>query len=1095
MADCGKEILLSREGTEQMQRFLTALNPDSVKLNDFGLQEWMEFAYHFAKHVNYFDVNNSEEPSGNWNDFFKNNNELEAFLKEVEKGKSITPHLALFVSFVKLLEFTKDRFNRLTKRHLDFYYKNILLIDKMPATADKVHMIFELAKNSLAEKISEDTELDAGKDTLGNKLIYKTKEELIANKIKVVKLKNVYNDLDNSKLKTADVANSFDGIGGDFPDEESNWWPFGYFERTNSEAVSDTIKSTGENTNEFPEFPDAKIGFALSSEVLELKEGLRNVLVTIDFSTPLQSITPDVLQSSIEVFCSGEKKWLGPFSIQKNVENENDGELIFSSGLNAAKNKLSLVFQLPKEEEAFVKYDTNVLGESFNSQLPVCRFLLKTETSEGYTLYRNLLEKEITNVTVEVDVRGIKSLLLESDIGVLNAEKPFYPFGIQPVKKSNFYINYPELFKKEWQNMNVEIEWKNTPENFKNLYFAYREKYRYRVTPSSYFKGIGKYVPDDRIKTDIPNLLENPEIKGSSIERTTTGISVFQPNNEDLIVINDDYFKTNIEIKNKEEWEYVQKNYPLFEKEGNIYKTSFSVTNSNYEVDKNGPVRLSLMQSFLQELFPRIYALALSSEDENALIPNEPYVPFIETVSLDYSAKSNFKPGTTEAEYAAGQVSLFHEHPFGQTEEHKFLRKQLDFIDATKNKDFLLPTYCKGGELYIGLENVEKLQQVALLVQVLEGSENPLAESFIGKQKVEWSVLCSNHWKSLDSNFMISNETDNFLKSGIVKFSVPREATTTNTLLPGELVWVKAKIHKNYDAVCKTIDILAQAVTAEFSDKGNKLDHLEKGLEAKTISKLVKRISTIKSLSQPYNSFDGKPQESDDAYYRRISERLRHKNRAITLWDYENIILQQFPEIHKVKCLNHSKTEIKNQETQASFLSPGNVLVVVIPDIVNKNVFDIYQPRVSKATLNAVESYVNQLNTLHVNARIINPVYEEVTVELKVKFYKGYDEDYYEKILNEDITKLLSPWAFEDSESIKFGITLHRSVVIHYIEKLNYVDFIEDVKLLKGTEISITNVAPSSPIAILVSAKQHSISQAIKDCKPGIIETTETCQK
>ena len=43
-------------------------------------------------------------------------------------------------------------------------------------------------------------------------------------------------------------------------------------------------------------------------------------------------------------------------------------------------------------------------------------------------------------------------------------------------------------------------------------------------------------------------------------------------------------------------------------------------------------------------------------------------------------------------------------------------------LDDDDNKDFLVPTYCKGGELYIGLENVEKLQQVSLLIQVLEGS-------------------------------------------------------------------------------------------------------------------------------------------------------------------------------------------------------------------------------------------------------------------------------------------------------------------------------------------------------------------------------------
>jgi hypothetical protein len=558
-----------------------------------------------------------------------------------------------------------------------------------------------------------------------------------------------------------------------------------------------------------------------------------------------------------------------------------------------------------------------------------------------------------------------------------------------------------------------------------------------------------------------------------------------------LIVKNNEYFTANIEIQNKEEWEPVEKNIVLFNESEGLFQTKFSVPNVNFETDKNGPVRLSLNQSFLHELFPRIYALAFSSNDDDAIIPNEPYTPMVDTIRLNYTAESSTNFGIFAKNYAENPVVLFHELPFGQAEQHPYLKSKADFL--SDKKIYIVPTFCKGGELYIGIENAELRQQISLLVQVLEGSENPLAESFVGKQKAEWSVLCSNEWKNLNSDDMVSNQTDNFLKSGIVKFSVPREATQENTLLPPDFIWVKVKIHKNFDAVCKAISIHAQAVLAEFSENGNDLSHLVNGLEAKTISKLIQRVSTVKSITQPFSSFGGSPEESDEAYYRRISERLRHKNRAVTLWDYEHIILQQFPEIHKVKCLNHSKTEIKNGKEVNSFLSPGNVLVVVIPDIINKNVFDIYQPRVSQAKLNEIQNHISRLNSMHVNAKVINPSYEEVTVDLKVKFHEGFDENYYLKVLNEDITRLLSPWAFEKSAAIEFGVELHRSFVINYIEKLKYVDYVEDVKILKGTEVSLTNVSPSCPKAILVSAKQHKLSAAVKSCK-AIAVTEEKCQ-
>lgn len=1075
MANCGKDIALSREGSDQNRRFIEALDPGSVKLNDFSLKEWMQFAYRFAGHVNYFNNLNFEDPSGNWEFFFKNETELEEFLKSVGVEKKITPHLALFICFVWLLEFSKKRFNRLTKRHLDFYYREILKIEKLPATPDKVHILFELAKKVTEEKIETGTELDGSKDGNGQKRIYKTTEELIANKTIVAQLKSVYNDHENSKIKAAEIANSYDGKGADFPDDEIQWWPFGYYE----------VEKNGKKA-EYPELDNARLGFAVSSHVLNLQEGERFVQLDVKFQQAVSSVNISQLTYNLEVWCTGEKGWLGPFSVEPGVEDENGTE-VFLTGLSESSTRLQLAFKIPRDKKSVVAYDAEIHGESFETDQPVCRMLINTGETGGHALYRQLLEKEIENLSIHVDVRGVKSLELESDIGVLNAEKPFYPFGTQPVKRSNFYMNYPELFEKAWEKIEVKIDWKNTPEKagtndaFKDLYYAYRTDYLYQASSSGFLGGM-------LLQETLEAEMLTPSIIWGEIN----------PEPKNLIVKENSHFKADIEIQHKNRWENVKDNHVLFTEDGVGFKSEFTVQNTNYETGKNGPVRMSLNQSFYHELFPRIYALAFGSDNEDALIPNEPYTPMIESVSLNYTASANMNLNASEKDFKTNGVKLFHEHPFGQAEEHLYLKNQLDFLNNEEKKTFLLPDYCKGGELYIGLEEAKPTQTVSLLVQVLEGSENPEADSFTGKQKAEWSVLCQNHWKPLDSDYMIANETDNFLKSGIVKFFIPKVANKNNTRLASDFIWVKAKIHKKYFAVSKAIAINAQAVTAQFSDNGNELSHLQDGLEAKTISKPLQRVSTVKGLSQPYASFGGKPQESDAAYYRRISERLRHKNRAITIWDYEHQILQQFPKIYKAKCLNHTSYTIKQKENGENeiitrFLAPGHVLIIVIPDIENSNVFDIYQPRVSKATLNEIQGFVNERNTLHVDAVVANPEYEEVTVELGVKFRKGFDESYYLKKLNEDITRLLSPWAFKETAKIEFGTSLHRSTLIHYLEKLQYVDYVEDVKMKKGGK-SFALVSPDTPIAILVSARQHDLRLAAESCKETE-ETEEICQK
>ena len=1034
MANCGKNILLAREGTEQQERFLESLKPESLHLNDFGLEQWMEFAYNFASHVNYFDTQDAATPKGNWQDFFKTKPEIEDFISELEKDGAVTPHLALFVTFLKLLEHSKQRFNKLTKRHLDFYFGQILQIEKQKPTADKVHVVFELAKNAVAEKIEKETLLDGGKDANSKKLLYEVTDELIANKTKVASLKSVYNDHDNSKLKAAAVADSFDGKGEDFPDKEVSWWPFGYYEQKNNP-----------DTREYPELADAKVGFAVAGEILELQEGKRTVQLRLSFAKALaQNISAKDLQDNLSIFCTGEKDWLGPFEIINTTE--------FVSGSESNRKDLNIAFQIPNEEKMVMGYSAKTHGESFKTSQAVCRILIKTGNKRGHQLYRNFVAQSLTKVNLKVTVCGIKNPALQNDVGALNPEKPFYPFGNQPVEKSKFHITYPELFKKNWDNLKVNVEWKNAPDSLKDWYEAYQHSF---LNGLSHQKMAKYYLSKKK---------------------------------SNLIVKSDSYFTAEVEINDANDWKPLDEpqNIQLFHRNGDSSYTEFSVPNADRKTTSKS-IRLSLNQSFLHDMFPRLYALSIT--DENASIPNEPYTPFIEQISLDYSALATFKPGDKKF---TNEFQLFHEHPFGQSEVVPSNAEDADI--------FVVPEYCKGGELYIGLENAAPQQIVSLLIQVLEGSENPEVKSFVGKQHVEWDVLCSDNWQSLDSSAIISNNTGNLLKSGILKFNLPKEANTDNALLPAGLIWLRARIHKNYNAVSKVIGIHAQAVLAKFNNNDNDLKHLSNSLPAETISKMVNRIPKVKGLTQPYNSFGGKPQESDEDYYRRISERLRHKNRAVSIWDYEHLVLQNFPEIHKAKCLSHTCTKVVGNKRQTKYLAPGSVVVVVIPDIVNKNVFDIYQPRVSKATLSKIQQFLKRHNSKLVQTLVINPEYEEVRIDLKVKFHKGYDSVYYKSVLNDDLTRFLSPWAFDRTAPIRFGQTLHKSVIINYTEQLDYVDFITDVRLFQKTAASgavseVKIATPSSPEAILVSSKQHSVKDAVKNCLATTIEPAETCQK
>ncbi|WOD42839.1 phage baseplate protein [Hwangdonia lutea] len=1116
--DCNhNNILLKRNGTSQGQRRIDALSPDTVKLHDLSIEDWMAFAHAFAENVNYFDTE-THITDGNWQRFFVEKEAIQNLLLEAETNKDLNPHLTLFVCFLRLMELSQNRLNNLSKRHLDFYYKEVLKLSNKQAVPDKVHLLFELAKNASDVRVEAGTATDAGKDANGNKRIYKTQNELIVNSAKVSALKNVLHK-QGTGVKYSEIANSFDGLGGDFPDDNVTWWPFGHPNFKDSDG--------------FPNLPNAKLGFAIASPILLLKEGLRTITFSITFGSNLPSAPSKKISDNVfEVLLSGEAEWISaPIdTVNSSVE----------------KNTLKLVVEIPEATDPIVPYDKTVLLENFTSANPIARFLFKTGDDEfGYDFYEFLSGAIVTEIKIDVDVKNMQDIVLENDLGRLDASKPFFPFGPQPVRDSKFYIGCQEALNKPWTEVKIDMQWKDTP-----LYESASENDHFREHYLAYRKG------------HLKNLSKNTYTLSTDDSPDTIDDS-------DLIVPDSDAFKINLEVLAQKNWDQKITAGTLFnQNENGSYSSNFTISstqdgssgkgsktvskpkktkgsgfmeriagfgklrNSTVHNDflkvfnnsffdfrdaisegvsglfdnpiqqesfssnaKKGFIRIALLQSFLHDFFPRIYAIALSKkEEEKALIPNEPYTPLAESISIDYKASvsKTFNLSATSdslkqnlGNYLDESLELFHEHPFGQSEQHIYLKTKHEFL-GTKTQCTLVPK-CDKGALFIGLENVKQLQQIALLIQVLEGSENPEYEgeqTYQGNEKQGWYILSQDEWKPLNNDFIVSNNTDNFLKSGIVKVSIPKEATSNNNRIPGDLFWIKVTNTKAFDAVCQLVNIHTQAEVAEFYNNDNEFSHLENGLPEKTISKLVERKATLKGVTQPYSSFDGVPKETDTQFYRRVSERLRHKQRAITIWDYEQLILQQFPKIYKVNCLKHTFGD--------SELAPGFVTVIAIPNIINQNIFDVYKPRISKAKRNEIQSFINGLNTLHVDAFVENPMYQEVKIALKVKFYEGKDESFYKKQLQKDISKFLAPWAYEETAEINFGLTLHESVVIYYIEQLDYVDYIKDFELLEETnKTDNQGEVIFNPVRAVVPANQKVILTSVKYEK-HVVETIST---
>lgn len=1055
---CENKNPLFRDGTSQQQRLIKALLPDYVKVDERDMRALIEFVDKFASQIQYYNQNNQKD--GSWK-------ELVAGQMIDELNQRTEPHYALFIAFFEVFRYAQESINTITKRHLDFYYKDVLRLSEKKEVPDQVFVLFKLAKNAVRILVDEHVALEAGVDDEGNPRIYKTKSKVVVTRAQTTQFKSLfYNKQYDGRLYASPIANSENGEGKKIETPEPKWHTFG--------NISNPAAPFNGGTTERPQ---AAIGFAVASPVLFLAEGNRIIKITLTVNT-VNGLSNNLLSDAFCVQFSGEETWISPSNDLSKLPG--DATYLGAPG----SNTIIIQRTVTEDQPAIEEYNQEALEEPLDTSWPVARVLLNTENTGNPYLYQLLRGLEILSVKIDVDVEGVKSLIIQNDNGKLDPSNPFMPFGSRPKLTSSFYIGSRELFRKQLTSIELNINWKGLPETSRGFY-NYYEHYIPVSQDNSKWRANNNFraqvdVLTGRIwKELIPWESMNARLFDQELPITSAAVS-YSP----VSTTGTGFYIT----------QSVQLNLPAIL--ANLYGTKLrsfrqiSVQN-NAVLSGAGNPGLEELESYTVESQSGFIRLQLENVDfghsdyQNSYatqainaalygtsgypLPNDPYTPEISELSVAYTATAelslaNVQINQTDAAYQNKPLGYYHIEPFGVREIHPFL-----FRSAAIAR--LLPLYNDEGTLYIGIERLEVPQVLSVLFKVAEGSSDPN----LPVQKVKWSYLSGNEWIALDEKRIIADGTSGLLTSGVVVLDLPGDMNSNNTLLPGGYSWIKIAVENNSRAICDMIEIAAQAVEAGFSDNGNTITHYESALPADSINGFVNSIGGIAEVTQPYASFGGSPQESDMAFYVRISERLRHKNRAVMIWDYERLILEKFPKVYKVKCMNHTRFISSSDINE---LVPGCVSLVVVSNVKNQNAVNLLQPSTSLSTLSKIENFIKKMNPPSVDLYVKNPIYEEILVRFNVRFHQGIDAGYHIQLLNNEIKSFLAPWAYNGMD-VSFGGKIEASVILYFIEKRPYVDYVACFEMdqitpnevLTNIDVAITTSAAS----ILTSVNAHEI--------------------
>src|SRR5262249_795891 len=267
----------------------------------------------------------------------------------------------------------------------------------------------------------------------------------------------------------------------------------------------------------------------------------------------------------------------------------------------------------------------------------------------------------LEDVTVAVDVAGLRNVVVYNNYGRLDPSKPFAPFGPLPTLSSYLVLGSPEIARKHLESLTLNLQWGGLPQDdggFEAFYRAY-----------------GPHFQTESFVSTVA-LLHDGQWHGAG--------------RQPLFTLDPESDRLRESIKILVDEAAVSKHWRASPEASPFDKGA-----------RNGYLRLQLAGpagAFGHEQYPTVLSepvAANARSKQPAKLPNPAYRPVLERVTLDYRARTTLSLiGAAASTTANAADVVLHLHPFG-----------VHALDALGTGGYhpLLPRASDDGNLYIGI--------------------------------------------------------------------------------------------------------------------------------------------------------------------------------------------------------------------------------------------------------------------------------------------------------------------------------------------------------------------------------------------------------
>lgn len=571
------------------------------------------------------------------------------------------------------------------------------------------------------------------------------------------------------------------------------------------------------------------------------------------------------------------------------------------------------------------------------------------------SLFEALLWRELR---LSVKVEGLRQLQLHNQLGELDPGKPLQPFGPLPDPASQFIIGAAELAAKPLQSLSLRLSWSGLPSGL-GAFAAHYASHGVRV-------GNGDFA----VRAAVLRHGEWEEDESQPLLPLFSSHASGSLMPEHRLVIPDELLR--------ERW--------LPESGDVAARYSGSA--------RGGFLRLRLAAP-ADGLFGHARYAQLLTEvlSHNARprwragaplpMPSVPYTPLLARLSLDYRASMSLR--LADAVPDTEPHAIWHLRPLGQ---------QKLWPSRSGRLPTLLPHVRDDGSLAIGLSCASPQGLAGPLSLLFELDPGGAREQWVARwpqAPLHWAAWQDGRWQALEPRRVLRDSTAGMLRSGVVLLDLPPLPPAQAGEMPEGLVWLRLASPAPSARFAGLLGVRAQALQARQLDGGETLP-------AGRFDQARIAQAPLRAVQQPHASFGGRPAEDEIGLRTRVSERLRHRQRACQAWDFERLVLRQFPEVERAACLTEHE-------------AAGVVTLVVIPHVArNQAPLATQAAALPVALLRRIEEWLRPLASPFVRLSVRNAGYERLQLRAALRLHPGVPAGALLRRAHEAVQAFLSPW-------------------------------------------------------------------------------------